>query len=126
LFQQVIRETLEGELKVQMYGADLMALVQSPREYELSKHMHEPKIVDTSDFVMSPMPGTLISFAVAEGDHVEIGQELCIVEAMKMQNIVRAPRVGVIGKINVAAGSSMQADDIIIEYGEEPTEDEVA
>lgn len=109
-----------------MYGADMVCLVQSPREYEFSKHMHEPKIVDTSDFVMSPMPGTLISFAVAEGDHVEIGQELCIVEAMKMQNIVRAPRAGVIGKINVAVGSSMQPDDIIVEYGVEPTEDEAA
>lgn len=123
---QVLRESLEGDLRVQMYGADMICLVQSPREYELSKYMHEPKIVDTSDFVMSPMPGTLISFAVAEGDHVEIGQELCIVEAMKMQNIVRAPRAGVIGKLNVAVGSSMQADDIIIEYGEEAKADEAA
>ena len=125
-FRQVLRESLEGDLRVQMYGADMICLVQSPREYELSKYMHEPKIVDTSDFVMSPMPGTLISFAVAEGDHVEIGQELCIVEAMKMQNIVRAPRAGVIGKLNVAVGSSMQADDIIIEYGEEAKADEAA
>ncbi len=119
-------ESLEGDLKVQMYGANIVCLVQSPREYELSTHMHEPTIVDTSDFVISPMPGTLISFAVTEGSQVEIGQELCIVEAMKMQNIVRAPRAGVIGKINIAAGSSMQADDIIMEYAEEIKEDEAA
>ena len=68
-----------------MYGADKQCLVQSPREYELSKHMLPPKVVDTSDFVLSPMPGTLISFSVKEGDQVEVGQELCIVEAMKMQ-----------------------------------------
>jgi len=84
--------------------------------------MHVPKVVDTSDFVLSPMPGTLISLAVAEGDHVEAGQELCIVEAMKMQNIIRAPRAGTIGKINIAPGASLQADDVIVEYGEETTE----
>ena len=111
-------------MKVQMYGSNMVCLIQSPREYELSKYMHEPTLVDTSDFVISPMPGTLISYAVSEGSQVEVGQELCIVEAMKMQNIVRAPRAGVIGKINVAAGSSMQADDIIMEYAEDVKEDE--
>jgi len=123
---QVLREELEGDLRVQMYGADMTCLVQSPREYELSKYMHEPKVIDTSDLVMSPMPGTLISFSVGEGDHVEIGQELCIVEAMKMQNIVRAPRAGVIGKLNVEAGASMKADDIIMEYGKDASEGEAA
>jgi propionyl-CoA carboxylase alpha chain len=88
--------------------------------------MHVPKIVDTSDFVMSPMPGTLISFAVEEGDHVEIGQELCIVEAMKMQNIVRAPRAGTIGKIKIKKGASLQADDVIVEFAEEPVESDEA
>ena len=111
-------------MKVQMYGANMVCLIQSPREYELSKYMHEPMLLDTSAFVLSPMPGTLISYAITEGSHVEVGQELCIVEAMKMQNIVRAPRAGIIGKINVKAGSSMQADDIIMEYAEEPKKDE--
>ena len=103
-------------MKVQMYGANMSCLIQSRKEYELSKYMREPKEVDTSDFVMSPMPGTLISFSVSEGDKVEMGQELCIVEAMKMQNIIRAPRGGVIGKLNIVVGASMQADDIIMEY----------
>lgn len=111
---------------MQMYGATSTCLVQSPREYELSKYMHEPKVVDTSAFVMSPMPGSLIGFAVEEGDHVEVGQELCIVEAMKMQNIVRAPRAGVISKINIAAGASLQADDIIMEYADEESDNQEA
>lgn len=123
---QVLSENLEGDMKVQMYGANMVCLIQSPREYELSKYMHEPTLVDTSDFVLSPMPGTLISYAISEGSHVEVGQELCIVEAMKMQNIVRAPRAGVIGKINVKAGSSMQADDIIMEYAEEKEDEQAA
>ena len=109
-----------------MYGATSICLVQSPREYELSKFMHVPKVVDTSDVVMSPMPGTLISLAVEEGDHVEVGQELCIVEAMKMQNIVRAPRSGVISKIKITAGASLQADDVIVEFAEEGLDNDAA
>jgi propionyl-CoA carboxylase alpha chain len=121
---QVIKDTLDGQMKVQMYGADMYCLVQSPKEYELSKHMHPPVVADTSDLVMSPMPGTLISYSVSEGDHVELGQELCIVEAMKMQNIVRAPREGYIRKLNVAQGAAMVTDQVIMEYGPE-TDDSI-
>ncbi len=110
---------MSGELKIQMYGADMQCLVQSPREYELSAYMHPPEIEDTSDFVMSPMPGTLINFSVQEGDHVEIGQELCVLEAMKMQNIVRAPREGFISKINVKQGAALTTDQVIMEYATE-------
>ncbi|CAJ1930805.1 unnamed protein product [Cylindrotheca closterium] len=120
---QVMNEDSEGEMKVQMYGADMPCLIQSEREYQLSQYMHVPKMVDTSDMVMSPMPGTLISFSVSEGDHVEIGQELCIVEAMKMQNIVRSPRTGTIGKLSVPEGASLVTDQIIIEFGVEETEE---
>jgi propionyl-CoA carboxylase alpha chain len=121
--KQVIKEDLDGEIKVQMYGADMYCLVQSQKEYELSKHMHPPILADTSDLVMSPMPGTLISFSVQEGDHVELGQELCIVEAMKMQNIVRAPREGYIAKFKVKQGAAMVTDQVIMEYvGESPEE----
>lgn len=91
---QVLGEDVTGEIKVQMCGADMPVLLQSPREYELSKYMHEPIMVDTSSLVLSPMPGQLIKMSVEEGDHVEVGQELCIVEAMKMQNIIRSPRAG--------------------------------
>jgi propionyl-CoA carboxylase alpha chain len=120
---QVIKERVSGELKVQMYGADMECLVQSPREYELSSYMHLPVVKDMSDFVLSPMPGTLISFAVQEGDHVEIGQELCIVEAMKMQNIVRAPREGFIAKINVKEGAALVTDQVVIEFAVEEGEE---
>jgi propionyl-CoA carboxylase alpha chain len=120
-----LTEEVSGEITMQMYGADMSCLIQSPREYELSKHMQPPKIVDTSDVVMSPMPGTLINFSVSEGDRVEIGQELCIVEAMKMQNIVRSPRAGIVTKFYKQAGSTLVTDEVIMEFGEE-TEDEAA
>lgn len=110
---------MTGEIKVQMYGADMPVLLQSPREYELSVHMHEPILVDTSSMVLSPMPGTLIKMSVAEGDHVEVGQELCIVEAMKMQNIIRSPRAGKIAKCRVPAGTSLKADEVIIDFAED-------
>ena len=81
-----------------------------------------PLDVDTTDIVMSPMPGTLVSYAVSEGDIVQIGQELCVVEAMKMQNIIRAPRSGTIGVLKVKSGSSLKADEIILEYVTEEIE----
>ena len=106
-----------------MYGANMPVLVQSLREYELSKYMKEPPKQDTSDLVPSPMPGTVISYAVEEGDTVEVGQELCIVEAMKMQNIIRSPRGGVIQSLNVAAGASVAADQVIIRLEPEVKEE---
>ena len=84
--------------------------------------MQPPAVVDTSEFVLSPMPGTLISYSVKEGDQVEMGQELCIVEAMKMQNIIRSPRSGVIGTLRIKAGSSLMADQIILDFSKEEIE----
>jgi len=105
-----------------MYGADMMILIQSPREYELSTHMHVPLEVDTSDMILSPMPGTLVSYAVKEGAEVQEGQELCVVEAMKMQNLIRSSRHGVISKLNVKVGSSLRADEVIMEFVREEKE----
>lgn len=115
---QVLGEetSMTGELKLQMCGADTTVLIQSLREYELSKYMHEPEELDTSDLVLSPMPGTLIRFAVKPGDEVQLGQELCIVEAMKMQNIIKAPRAGIIATCNVDVGASMMADETILTF----------
>ena len=117
---------MTGEMKVQMYGADMPCVIQDENEYEMSKHMHVPQEVDTSDLVMSPMPGSLISFSIQEGDTVEVGQELCIVEAMKMQNIIRAPKSGVITKFNVGQGSTLVTDQVIMEFEQESGEAEAA
>ncbi|OEU11692.1 Biotin_carb_C-domain-containing protein, partial [Fragilariopsis cylindrus CCMP1102] len=121
---QVLKAEHSGELKIQMYGADMQCIVQSPREYELSKHMRPPVIEDTSDLVMSPMPGTLINFSIQVGDHVEAGQELCVVEAMKMQNIIRSPRKGNIVKLYVEKGAALVTDEVIMEFGNNTEEEE--
>lgn len=120
---QVIKEDVTGDVHMQMYGADMPVIVQKPREFELSRHMHPPQKQDFSDVVQSPMPGTVISYAVQPGDIVEIGQELCIIEAMKMQNIIRSHRAGVIESCNVNAGSSVARDEIIIKLVPEEKEE---
>jgi propionyl-CoA carboxylase alpha chain len=113
---QILGDDATGEFIVQMYGADSKVLVQSVREYELSQHMHVPVELDTSDLIMSPMPGTLVSYAIQAGDYVEAGQELCIVEAMKMQNIIRSPKTGTIAVCKAGVGASLKRDEIIIEF----------
>jgi acetyl-CoA/propionyl-CoA carboxylase biotin carboxyl carrier protein len=66
-----------------------------------------------SDAIVSPMQGTVLSVAVADGDTVETGQVLCIVEAMKMENEVRAPHDGVVAELSVATGESVAAGQVI-------------
>ena len=105
-----------------MYGSDTDVLVMSLDEYKLSCHMEEPVPLDLGDFVLSPMPGTLISFAVKEGDVVELGQELCVVEAMKMQNVIKSHKAGAtVSKLHGEVGASLRADEILLEF--EKTED---
>jgi propionyl-CoA carboxylase alpha chain len=78
--------------------------------------VNEPIKLDTSNQVLSPMPGTLISFAVSPGDEVQDGQELCIVESMKMQNMIRSPRRAVVKSLKCQTGSTLKVDQVIIEF----------
>jgi propionyl-CoA carboxylase alpha chain len=66
--------------------------------------------------LLCPMPGLVVSVAVAEGEEVQEGQILCTVEAMKMENVLRAERRGVVAKINAEAGASLAVDDVIMEF----------
>ena len=77
--------------------------------------MPEKVAPDTSGQVIAPMPGLLVSIAVAEGDEVKVGDELAVLEAMKMENALRAERNGVVSKLNFAAGQSVEVDDVILE-----------
>jgi propionyl-CoA carboxylase alpha chain len=97
-------------------GADLKVLVRSPRRFELAKHMIEKTPPDTSKLLLCPMPGLVVSLAVAVGDEVQDGQNLCTVEAMKMENVLKAERKGVVAKINAEAGDSLRVDDVIMEF----------
>ena len=69
-----------------------------------------------SRFLLSPMPGLLVSLAVAEGQEVKAGQELAIVEAMKMENLLRAERDGKVAKLHAQPGDSLAVDQAILEF----------
>ena len=73
---------------------------------------------DLSKFLLSPMPGLLVSVAVKEGQDVKAGEELAVVEAMKMENVLRAERDGTVKKIHAAARDSLAVDQIILEFAE--------
>ncbi len=97
-------------------GADLKVLVRSPRQAELAQLMPEKLPPDTSKMLLCPMPGLIVKVDVEEGEEVQEGQALCTVEAMKMENILRAERKGVVSKINAGPGDSLAVDDIIMEF----------
>ena len=74
---------------------------------------------DMAKFILSPMPGSVVSVAVKVGDTIAEGEELAVVEAMKMQNVLRAARSGKIKKVNVQPGNAVAAEEIIIEIEDE-------
>ena len=108
---------ITGGFRMRTRGADLKVLVRTPRQAELSKHMQEKLPPDTSKMLLCPMPGLIVKSDVEIGQEVQEGQPLCTVEAMKMENILRAERKGVVAKINSSVGDSLAVDDIILEFG---------
>jgi propionyl-CoA carboxylase alpha chain len=97
-------------------GADLKVNVRSPRQAELAALMPQKLPPDTSKMLLCPMPGLIVKVDVEEGQEVQEGQALCTVEAMKMENILRAERKGVVTKINAEPGDSLAVDEVIMEF----------
>jgi propionyl-CoA carboxylase alpha chain len=97
-------------------GADLAVKVRSPRQAELAALMPEKVAPDTSKLLLCPMPGLIVKVNVEAGQEVQEGQALCTVEAMKMENILRAEKKGIVSRINAAAGDSLAVDDVIMEF----------
>lgn len=108
---------LTGGFRMRTRGADLRVLVRTPRQAELSKYMREKLLPDTSKLLLCPMPGLIVKIDVEVGQEVQEGQPLCTVEAMKMENILRAERNGIVAKINSNVGDSLAVDDVILEFG---------
>ena len=107
---------ISGGFRVRYRGADLKVHVRTPRQAQLAALMPEKVAPDTSKFLLCPMPGLIVKVDVAEGDEVQEGQALCTVEAMKMENILRAEKKGVVKKVNADAGASLAVDDVIMEF----------
>ncbi len=96
-------------------GAIHQVTVLPARIANLAGHMIEKIPPDLSKFLICPMPGLLVSLHVGEGDHVESGQPLAVIEAMKMENILRAEKAGTVAKVNAKPGDSLAVDAIILE-----------
>ena len=107
---------ISGGFRIRTRGADLKVHVRTPRQAELAALMPEKQPPDTSKMLLCPMPGLIVSIGVEEGQEVQEGQALCTVEAMKMENILRAERKAVVSKINAGPGDSLAVDDVIMEF----------
>ncbi len=97
-------------------GAATTVEVLTVRTAELASLMPVKVPPDTSKLIMSPMPGLLLRVSVEPGDVVQEGQEVAVVEAMKMENILRAERPGTVKSVNSNAGDSLAADQIVVEF----------
>ncbi|WP_170368100.1 acetyl-CoA carboxylase biotin carboxylase subunit [Ruegeria arenilitoris] len=107
---------ISGGFRIRNRGADMKVHVRRPRAAELAKLMPEKLPPDTSKMLLCPMPGLIVKIDVEVGQEVQEGQALCTVEAMKMENILRAERRGVVSKINAGPGDSLAVDDVIMEF----------
>jgi propionyl-CoA carboxylase alpha chain len=110
-----VRSILNG-YRLSWRGVVADISVYTFREAELAKLMPEKKAADTSKALHCPMPGLVISLAVKEGQEVKAGEPLAIVEAMKMQNILRADRDVTVKKLNAKPGDSLGVDAVIMEF----------
>jgi propionyl-CoA carboxylase alpha chain len=116
---QVVAASIESQgplLRLAHAGHSLEALVAPGHLASALAYVPAKVAPDLSRFLLSPMPGLLVSLAVAEGEEVKAGQELAIVEAMKMENVLRAERDGRIARLHASAGSSLAVDQAILEF----------
>ena len=104
------------EFRLTHRGVVRRVQVMSPRAAELLALMPQKKPPDTSRLLLSPMPGLLASIAVEPGQEVKAGEALAIVEAMKMENVLRAERDGRISTIRAKPGDSVAVDEVILEF----------
>ncbi len=102
--------------KIRTRGAELAVHVRTPRTHELALLMPEKVAPDTSKMLLCPMPGLVVKIDVEEGQEVQEGQALCTIEAMKMENILRAEKKAVVTKINAGPGDSLAVDEVIMEF----------
>ncbi|MDT2056887.1 MAG: acetyl/propionyl/methylcrotonyl-CoA carboxylase subunit alpha [Planktomarina sp.] len=109
-------EKCTSGFRIRFRGADMRVMVRSPRQAELAKLMIEKTLPDTSKLLLCPMPGLIVKVEVSVGDEVQEGQSLCTVEAMKMENILRAERKSIVSRVYATAGDSLAVDAIIMEF----------
>ena len=117
--EMLVKTGLEGgAIRLRWRGVDIRAHARRPRVAELAALMPHKPAPDTSRMLLCPMPGVVTAIAVGEGDAVEAGQVLATVEAMKMENVLRAERRAVVKRVAAEPGSSLAVDELILEFEE--------
>ncbi|WP_334161363.1 acetyl/propionyl/methylcrotonyl-CoA carboxylase subunit alpha [Phenylobacterium sp.] len=114
-FTAQVRPAAEGFV-IRHRAAQGHVLVLTPRSAELHEKLPPKKAADTSKMVLSPMPGLVVSVEVAPGQEVKTGEVVAVLEAMKMQNIIRAEVDGVVKAVNTRSGDSVAADEVLVEF----------
>ena len=114
-FTVAVKPAAEGFV-IRHRASTLRVLVLTPRSADLHGKLPPKKAADTSKMVLSPMPGLVVSIDVAEGQSVRSGEVVAVLEAMKMQNILRAERDGVVKSVGVKSGDSVAADEVLVEF----------
>jgi propionyl-CoA carboxylase alpha chain len=97
-------------------GVEAKAFVYTESEAGYARLMPAKKAADTGKQVLCPMPGLVVSIAVKEGQEVKAGETVAVVEAMKMENVLRAEIDGTVKKINAKPGDSLAVDAVILEF----------
>jgi propionyl-CoA carboxylase alpha chain len=111
-----VRPILNG-VKLSFRGHEAEVQVLTPREAELAALMPRKVLPDTSRLLLCPMPGLVKSISVAVGQDIKAGDTLCVVEAMKMENVLRAERDGIVTEIRAKPGDSLAVDAVIMTFG---------
>jgi len=114
-----VRPTQNG-VTLEHAGTAAAARVYSRREAEAAALMRDKRPVDAGAQMRCPMPGVIVSIAVTPGQHVKAGDAICIVEAMKMENVLRAERDGVVTRVHCGAGDVVAVDAPIVEFDVSP------
>ena len=97
-------------------GSEVRVIVRTPRVAELAAYMPPPKDGNRRDRLVAPIAGLVSAVRVKEGDVVKAGTELCVIEAMKMENVIYADHDATIKKVHITAPDSVQADQVILEF----------
>jgi propionyl-CoA carboxylase alpha chain len=103
-------------LQIQHHGLRVEALVISPRMADLYRLMPYKPPADMSRFVLSPMPGLLVEVCVNQGQKVQAGERVAVIEAMKMENVLFAAQDGVVKSVQATKGDSLSVDQVIVEF----------
>ncbi|XP_032878982.1 propionyl-CoA carboxylase alpha chain, mitochondrial [Amblyraja radiata] len=113
---QLLHRDAAGNMKIQYLGTAYKVQVLTQLAAELNKYMPEKVLEDVGNSIMSPMPGTIVSIDIAVGDEVSKGQEVCVIEAMKMQNSLMATKSGKVKVINCKPGDTVGEGDVLMEF----------